>query len=119
MNFFDNDKNEVFLKTGDFIAFYFKENDFLAAAIQTENKKMLSFFEDSNIQEYFLFDPSLSLSSAKETIEKKIGFVLIPLEGAEKKHKENNLGQFAYSFIPMKNKKKDIITTVFKVGNPV
>ena len=116
MKFFNNEGNEVVLNTGDFVAFYFKPNDYLAVAIQTTNKKMLYFFESSEKKEYFLFEPSTPFEEVKKNIEEKIGFYLNPLEG---KHKENNLGQFGYSFIPAKNKKKDIITTVFKIGNPV
>lgn len=119
MEFFDKDKNEVALKTGDFVAFYSKPNEYLAAAIQTAEKKMLTFFEFSKRQEYFFFELPISLEQGKNIIEKKIGFLLDSLEGEEKKHKENNLAQFAYSFIPMKSKKKDIVTTVFKIGNPV
>ncbi|TSC52732.1 MAG: hypothetical protein LiPW41_102 [Parcubacteria group bacterium LiPW_41] len=119
MNFFDNDENEVILKTGDFVAFYFKPDEYLAAAIQTAEKKMLNFFENSKKQEYFFFNLPISLEEGKRVIEKRIGFTLDSLEGEEKKHKENNLAQFAYIFIPAKNKGKNIITTVFKIGNPV
>lgn len=119
MRFFDNENNKITLKTGDFVAFYFKQDDYIAVAIQTENKKMLHFFENSKKQEYFFFEPLILLEKVKKTIEKNIGFHLDALEGEEKKHKENNLAQFAYSFIPMKNKNKNIITTVFKIGSPV
>jgi len=119
MKFFDNEGNEVVLHTGDFVAFYSKPDDYLAVAIQTINKKMLCFIESSEKKEYFLFESSTPFEEAKKNIEEKIGFYLNVLEGEEKKHKENNLGQFGYSFIPAKNKKKDINTTVFKIGNPV
>jgi hypothetical protein len=121
MNFFDNEGKEVFVHTGDFVAFYFKPNEYLAVAIQTIDKKMLNIIENSKKEEYFLFESSItSFEQAKKEIERKIGFKLEVLEGAEKKHKENNLAQLAYSSIPSQNRnKKNVITVVFKIGNPI